>query len=316
MKVPRSSTGPGVSLPMATASANCRSVSQPRVSMTDLRCGTMAKPPPYAPRPVRKNVSPICSRSASTPVSRAAARTENTAAGQGEESGSGGLEDVSRGWPSSGNATGGSWSLLRRRRTLARRARLVPRSTASPAAMATSTISPGGAFPTALKSSASAATPICQRRLTLVRTILSVMLAMIPTTAALKPPSTVARSGVVPKRTYAGESGQHEPDVGGQGAAPAAEAQADVGERIGGRAAGEHLRDRHGVGELAVGQPALPGHHVRLDVGQDAQAPAESDRAEVEPGAQEVRDARARAGDRRVGRELRSRHVAVHPRPV
>ena len=69
--------------------------------------------------------------------------------------------------------------------------------------MATSTISPGGALPMELKSSASAATPICQRRLTLVRTILSVMLAMIPTTAALNPPSTVARSGVVPKRTYA-----------------------------------------------------------------------------------------------------------------
>jgi hypothetical protein len=29
------------------------------------------------------------------------------------------------------------------------------------------------------------------------------MLAMMPTTAALKPPSIVARSGLVPKRTYA-----------------------------------------------------------------------------------------------------------------
>ena len=69
--------------------------------------------------------------------------------------------------------------------------------------MATSTISPGGAFPTALKSSANAATPICQSLLTLVRTILSVMLAMMPTTAALKPPRRVARLGVVPNRTYA-----------------------------------------------------------------------------------------------------------------
>jgi len=69
--------------------------------------------------------------------------------------------------------------------------------------MAASTISPGGALPTALKSSARAATPICHSRLTLVRTILSVMLTMIPTTAALKPPSSVSTFGVVPKRTYA-----------------------------------------------------------------------------------------------------------------
>ena len=54
----------------------------------------------------------------------------------------------------------------------------------------------------ALKSRATAATPICQRRLTAVRTILSVMLAMIPTTAALNPPSTTSAFGVVPKRTY------------------------------------------------------------------------------------------------------------------
>src|SRR5205085_10503754 len=133
----------------------------------------------------------------------AEARTAKIAIGQGDENGGEGGLGGSSGCPSSGSATGGSTSVLRRRRTLASRARFVPRSTARPAAIATRTISPGGALPTALKRRASAATPICHSRLTLGRTIFSVMLAMIPTTAALKAPRNVWTFGVVPKRMYA-----------------------------------------------------------------------------------------------------------------
>jgi len=67
--------------------------------------------------------------------------------------------------------------------------------------MARSTTSAGEALPTAERSSAPAATPICQNWFTPVRTIFSVMAQMMPTTAALKPARSRSAEGTVPKRT-------------------------------------------------------------------------------------------------------------------
>ena len=78
------------------------------------------------------------------------------------------------------------------------RARLVPRSTASPTTMLISATSPGAMSPTTEKRSAPAARPICQRRETADFAIFNVMAPMMPTTAALKPPRRVLTSGLVP----------------------------------------------------------------------------------------------------------------------
>jgi len=72
--------------------------------------------------------------------------------------------------------------------------------------MASRTTSAGDALPRAERSSAPAATPICQSWFTPVRTIFRVMAQMIPTTAALKPASSRSAEGSVPKRTYIQDS--------------------------------------------------------------------------------------------------------------
>ena len=64
--------------------------------------------------------------------------------------------------------------------------------------MESSATSPGAMSPTTEKRRAAAASPICQSRDTALRTIFRVMAPMMPTTAALNPPRSVATSGVVP----------------------------------------------------------------------------------------------------------------------
>ena len=168
----------------------------------------MAKPPPYAPRPVRKNENAIRNSSASTPGACSAIPSITTKTVQlatfisvgGFRGSDFWVESVA---PSSGRTTGASRRSRILRRSIAnRRARLVPRSTASPTPIATNATSPGGASPRTEKRSAPAATPICQRRETALLAIFRVMAPMIPITAALKPPSKVATLGAVPKCTY------------------------------------------------------------------------------------------------------------------